>query len=104
MSSSQPLEQPLVNWDSIRERYDILVGQVQADEDGQDQKMASLEDIFAGDENATATSFASWEEKVKEYAGRLGTTLASSRTGHALFNGRHFDFDEVSGIYVFQFH
>ena len=90
--------------DSIRERYDILVGQMRADEDGQDQEIASLEDIFAGDENVTATSFATWEENVKAYAGRLGTTLASSQTGHVLFNGRHFDFDEVNEMYVFQFH
>ena len=77
---------------------------MRADEDGQDQKIASLEDIFAGDENATDASFATWEVKVKAYAGRLGTTLPSSRTGHAFFNGRHFDFDEVSEMCVFQFH
>ena len=34
-------------------------------------------------------------EKQRAYAARLQTTLASAQNGHAFFNGKHFDLDDV---------
>jgi len=34
-------------------------------------------------------------DKVSLYSERLATTLAASNMGHAFFNGKHFDVDEV---------
>jgi hypothetical protein len=36
--------------------------------------------------------------KARAYAERLEATLASAPRGHAFFNGKHFDMDDVGGM------
>ena len=76
---------PSVDLSLVRSAFTSLLARK---EDGLPEGLETdLEKIFAGTEGDL--------EKQRAYAVRLGTSLASAPDGHAFFNGKHFDLDDV---------
>lgn len=76
---------PTVRWFPVQEAYNELV---------------------AASEGITPTPFEEilktpleLEVKLAAYHRRLATTLSSSKTGHAFFNGKHYPYNSVSGAH-----
>ena len=71
-------------YDTLRSRHPELTPDVETD----------LDTILAGTESDL--------DKARAYAKRLSTDLASAPDGHAFFNGKHFELDDVrpDGILV----
>lgn len=80
-----------VQWEAVRTIYDRLLEA--QEEEKPDELIPSLTSIF-GDQSEEIVPF----EKIGLYADRLGASLAKSPGGHAFFNGKHFDVNDVSGF------
>ncbi len=78
-----------VQWEAVRTIYDRL--RQSDDEEKPDELVPTLASIFE-DQPEEIVPF----EKIGLYTDRLGATLAKSAGGHAFFNGKHFDFNDVS--------
>lgn len=61
-----------------------------SDEGEKECELADFEDVANGKVESVDLS------KLSSYATRLGATSASSVSGHAFVNGRHFPFNEVT--------
>ena len=77
-----------VQWEAVRTIYDRL--RQSDDEEKPDELVPTLDSIFE-DQPEENVPF----EKIGLYTDRLGATLAKSAGGHAFFNGKHFDFNDV---------
>jgi len=78
-----------VQWEAVSSAYDRLT------ESERQEKPEALIPTLASIISEEAESLVSLE-KITAYTERLGSTLATSSTGHAFFNGKHFDVDDVS--------
>ncbi|PPQ88795.1 hypothetical protein CVT25_010481 [Psilocybe cyanescens] len=76
-----------LDWHTVRHTYDELVARER--EENPEAAFPALDSIFKGEEEDVARL-----DKINVYTERLGSTLASSETGHAFFNGKHFDVNE----------
>ena len=76
---------PSVDMSLVRSAFTSLLAR--KGEDLPEGLETDLDKIFAGTEGDL--------EKQRAYALRLGTSLASAPDGHAFFNGKHFDLDDV---------
>jgi UDP-glucose:glycoprotein glucosyltransferase len=83
---------PSVQWDVVASKFKELLVE---DEGTETQPVVDLEDILSGKISPPA-SF----ETLPLYVSRLGLTLASSPTGHAFVNGKHYIMDEVRDTYL----
>lgn len=77
-----------VEWAAVRSLYAHLI-EAEAEEKPE-ALIPSLESILNGELDPTLPL-----EKIAIYQERLGSTLSSSPTGHAFFNGKHFDVNDV---------
>jgi hypothetical protein len=80
---------PTVNWKVARQEFESLINQVELAE-GQD-RVLSFDEVINGPP----------PDNARAYALRLQADAASSLTGHAFVNGKHFDIDEV-GYHTFR--
>lgn len=85
------LQTPKVDWQIVQQAYDQFVEELH--EEKPEAVVLDLDTIFNGEEDDTAPI-----DKINAYAERLGSTLATSKQGHAFFNGKHMDVNEVCQI------
>ncbi|KAG6833463.1 hypothetical protein H0H87_006830 [Tephrocybe sp. NHM501043] len=78
-------EKTTVDWDIVERLYADFA-QVEGSETHQ---VASLDDVLSGKVSTKAPL-----QKSRLYTERLGATLSTSPTGHAFFNGKHFNFGD----------
>ncbi|KAJ3505081.1 hypothetical protein NLJ89_g7601 [Agrocybe chaxingu] len=76
-----------VQWDKVDSAWDYLVEKTQQEKPEFD--FPELASVLSG-EFASPAPF----DKIAEYTERLGCGLDSSPTGHAFFNGKHFDVND----------
>lgn len=97
MPTSQVLQLPAipqmtsetVDWDRVRFELADLIKVEEPKEGG----VALGFDTVVND---TPQEIQAKVDKARAYAKRLGATMASSAQGHAFFNGKHYDLDDVS--------
>uniref|UniRef100_A0A8H8CJL8 Glycosyltransferase family 24 protein n=1 Tax=Psilocybe cubensis TaxID=181762 RepID=A0A8H8CJL8_PSICU len=77
-----------LDWTTVGAAYDELVAREH--EENPDVVTPSLDAIFNGEVDVDDSRL----DKINAYSERLASTLASSETGHAFFNGKHFDVNE----------
>jgi len=80
-----------VQWEAVGSAYDRLT------ESERQEKPEALVPTLASIISEEAESLVSLE-KIGAYTERLGSTLATSSRGHAFFNGKHFDVDDVGAL------
>jgi len=79
-----------VDWNTVGSAYDYLIDQEQQERpDGVYPALSTI--INGGSSTESDVPF----DKITVYRERLGCSLAASAGGHAFFNGKHFDVDEV---------
>lgn len=82
------MQTEIVQWEAVRTIYDRL--RRTEDEEKPEELIPTLASIFEDQPEETVPF-----EKIGLYADRLGATLSKSAGGHAFFNGKHFDFNDV---------
>jgi UDP-glucose:glycoprotein glucosyltransferase len=88
------MQTELVPWDAVRTVYDRLL-QVEAQEKP-DELIPDLASIF-DDQPEDLVPL----DKIAVYTDRLGATVSKNPSGHAFFNGKHFDINEVTSSLYF---
>ena len=79
---------PYVDWNVARAAFKEL--QDAHTESGDDVSPVSFDAVVSGDVEGLSDHI----DKARDYANRLDATLESCPTGHAFFNGKHFDMND----------
>lgn len=78
---------PTVVWPQVRAAFAELLA---TRDELPDTIETDLDAVLAGSESDL--------DAARAYAARLGATLATAPQGHAFFNGKHFDLDDVRSM------
>jgi len=87
------LQTPTVNWLAVSTSYNTLVA-AEFESDPEAPK-PDLKSILEGDDADAQAPF----DKIAAYTDRLDATPATSPLGHAFFNGKHFDMNDVCTVF-----